>query len=370
MKKTKVLACVLAVALALGAGCLAAGCSSSAASSKDATSSSASASAETRTFTDSLGRQVEVPANITKVVPSGHTANQVLLTFAPDLMVGISQELTDEQAKYIGSQYQSLPVLGAIFGNKGDLNKEAVAATGAQLLIDWGEAKKGMAEDLDNLQQQLNIPCVHIEATLATYDEAYAMLGELLNMPERGKQLGDYCANAYQEVEQAMSTIPEDQRVRVAYLVGESGLAAIAKGSYQGTILDMCATNVVEVEKASGSGLGNEISLEQISLWNPDMIIFGPTSIYDSVAADETWAQISAIANNNYYQVPSDPYIWLNNPPTVNQIMGLQWFPRLCYPQAFSTDMKTAVTSYYKTFYNYQLTDAEYDQLTAKAVAK
>ena len=88
MKKTKVLACVLAVALALGAGCLAAGCSSSA-GSKDATSSSASASAEMRTFTDSLGRQVEVPANITKVVPSGHTANQVLLTFAPDLMVGI-----------------------------------------------------------------------------------------------------------------------------------------------------------------------------------------------------------------------------------------------------------------------------------------
>ena len=190
MKKTKVLACVLAVALALGAGCLVAGCSSSA-GSKDAASSSASASAETRTFTDSLGRQVEVPAHITKVVPSGHTANQVLLTFAPDLMVGISQELTDEQAKYIGSQYQSLPVLGAIFGNKGDLNKEAVAATGAQLLIDWGEAKKGMAEDLDNLQQQLNIPCVHIEATLATYDEAYAMLGELLNLPERGKQLGD-----------------------------------------------------------------------------------------------------------------------------------------------------------------------------------
>lgn len=368
MKKTGMLACALAVALALGAGCLAAGCSASSASSASAGASGDAAA--TRTFTDSLGRQVEVPANITKIVPSGHTANQVLLTFAPDLMVGISQELTDEQAKYIGTKYQDLPVLGAIFGNKGDLNKEAVAATGAQLLIDWGEAKQGMAEDLDNLQEQLGIPCVHIDASLSTYDQAYAMLGDLLNMPERGKELGDYCANAYQEVEQAMASISDDQRVRVAYLVGDAGLSAIAKGSYQGVILDMCATNVVEVEKASGSGLGNEISLEQISVWNPDMIIFGPNSIYDTVSSDETWSQISAIASGNYYQVPSAPYTWLNNPPTINQVMGLQWFPRLCYPQAFSTDMKSVVTDYYKTFYRYELSDAEYADLTAKAVAK
>ena len=363
MKKTGILAVALALVMALGAGCLLAGCSSSA-------SSSASVSAASRTFTDSLGRQVEVPGNITKIVPSGHTANQVLLTFAPEKLVGISQELKDYEAKYIGEKYKTLPVLGAIFGNKGDLNKEAVAATGCEILIDWGEAKEGMAEDLDALQQQLGIPCVHIEATLDTYDQAYAMLGDLLGMPERGKKLGDYCANAYKEVSEAMATVPEDQRVNVAYLVGESGLAAIAKGSFQGTILDMGANNVVVVEKASGSGLGNEISLEQISAWNPEMIIFGPKTIYDTVAADDTWKHIAAIANNNYYEVPAEPYTWLNNPPTVNQIMGLQWFPRLCYPDKFKTDMKSVVTSYYETFYNYTLTDAEYDQLVAKAIRK
>ncbi len=370
MRKTGFLICALVLVAALGAGCLMTGCSSSSSDSKASASASASASVpETRIFTDSLGRQVEIPGTITKIVPSGHTANQVLLTFAPDLMVGISQELSDDQAKYLGKQYQNLPILGAIFGNKGNLNKEEVAATGAQILIDWGESKKGMAEDLDNLQQQLGIPCVHIEATLSTYGEAYAMLGDLLGMTERGKQLGDYCANAYKEVEDAMKTIPEDERVRVAYLVGESGLSAIAKGSYQGAILDMCAVNVVEVEKVSGSGLGNEISLEQISVWDPEMIVFGADSIYDTVADDETWAHIAAIANKNYYQVPSEPYTWLNNPPTVNQIMGLQWFPRLCYPQAFTTDLKSVVSSYYETFYNYKLSDAEYAELVAKAIA-
>ena len=367
MKKTGILAAAVALVMALGVGCVMTGCSSSASSASASTSVDPNG---THVFTDSLGREVEVPNVITKVVPSGHTANQVLLTFAPEKLVGISQELKDYEAKYIGEQYKSLPVLGAIFGNKGDLNKEAVAATGCQILIDWGEAKKGMAEDLDNLQQQLGIPCVHIDATLDTYAQAYALLGDLLGMPERGKQLGDYCAAAYKEVSDVMATVPEDQRVNVAYLVGESGLSAIAKGSYQGAILDMCANNVVVVEKASGSGLGNEISLEQISTWNPQMIVFGPTSIYDTVASDDTWKYIDAIANNNYYQVPSEPYTWLNNPPTVNQIMGLQWFPRLCYPDKFKTDIKSVVMSYYQTFYNYKLTDAEYNELIAKASPK
>ena len=37
--------------------------------------------------------------------------------------------------------------------------QEAVAAAGAQILIDTGEIKDGIAEDLDALQEQLGIPC-------------------------------------------------------------------------------------------------------------------------------------------------------------------------------------------------------------------
>ena len=99
---------------------------------------------ETRTFTDSAGRTVEVPAKIDRIAPAGHTATQVLLTMAPDKLVTISTELTADQAKYLGGDYANLPVTGAAFGAKGDLNKEAVAASGAQILIDTGEIKDGM----------------------------------------------------------------------------------------------------------------------------------------------------------------------------------------------------------------------------------
>lgn len=43
----------------------------------------AEAESGTITFTDDLGRTVELPAQIDKICPSGFTAQQVLLTMAP-----------------------------------------------------------------------------------------------------------------------------------------------------------------------------------------------------------------------------------------------------------------------------------------------
>lgn len=159
--------------------------------------------AETVMFTDSAGREVEVPAQIDKIVPSGHTANMVLLTFAPEKMVGLSQEMSESQQKYLGDRVsEDLPVLGAAFGAKGDLNKEAVAATGAQILIDTGEYKEGIEQDLDDLQEQLGIPCVFIETKLDDWGTCYRMLGELLGLEDRGEEFATYCDDAYSEGEE------------------------------------------------------------------------------------------------------------------------------------------------------------------------
>lgn len=368
--RTRLLAVACAAVLSLGAVAALAGCQGSTGTGGDGGEQTQQATeATTRTFTDSLGREVEIPAQLERIAPSGHTANQVLLTMAPEKMVGVSQALSDDQMKYFeGRIADDLPVLGAAFGAKGDMNKESVAASGAQIVIDTGEPKDGLAEDLDSLQEQLGIPVVFINTPLDDWSSAYEMLGDLLGMEERGAELAAYCADAYQEVSDVMATIPEADRVRVAYLMGDSGLNAIAKGSYQGTVIDMIATNVVEVEKASGSGQGNEISFEQIAVWNPDLVVFGPKSIYDTVGDDAAWAGISAIASGSYYEVPSEPWVWMNNPPTVNQVLGMQWFARLCYPDKFSNDTEDVVKAYYETFYGYSLSDAEYAELTAKAL--
>ena len=368
-RASRFFAVVAAAALCLGIMGLVSGCSSS----NEASSASSSAATQngTRTFTDSLGREVELPAQIDRIAPSGHTANQVLLTMAPEKMVCLSQDLTEDQLKYINlPNYADLPITGAAFGSKGDINKEAVAAADPQVIIDTGEVKDGLEEDMDTLQEQLGIPVVFIETKLEDYGAAYEMLGELLGMPERGKELSDYCAAAYKEVTDVMATIPDSERVNLGYFLGDAGLNTIAKDSYQGQVIDLCANNVAVLEKATGSGQGQEVSLEQIALWNPDLIIFAPDSIYDTVADDPAWDGIAAIDNGNFYETPATPYNWLNNPPTVNQVMGMQWLPRLLYPDKFDTSIADVTKSYYKTFYGYDMSDQEVADMTAKALPK
>ena len=297
---------------------------------------------ETRTFTDSAGRTVEVPAKIDRIAPAGHTATQVLLTMAPDKLVTISTELTADQAKYLGGDYANLPVTGAAFGAKGDLNKEAVAASGAQILIDTGEIKDGMKEDLDTMQQQLGIPVVVIETKMEDYGAAYEKLGELLGMEDRGKELSDYCKAAYDETVSVMSKIPEGDRAKVAYLLGDKGTNTIAKNSYQGQVMDLVADNVADLGKVSGSGAGVEIGMEQLAIWDPAVILFGPDSIYDTVGSDAAFADLSAVKNGSYYKVPGTPWNWL---------------------------YKT-VAGYFKTFYGYDLSESEFNEIAANAQPK
>ena len=321
-----------------------------------------------RTVTDSLGREVEIPAEVERIAASGPVAQQVLLTVAPEKMVGLSGELTDEQLAYLGDDLADLPVFGQIYGGKGDFNKEAVAAADPQLIIDVGEAKDSLAEELDALQEQIGIPCVHIDSTdLRSYADLYDQLAEILDS-EKAAELADYCRNAVAEVEAVVAEVPEDERPRAAYLLGDTGTNAMARGGFQSGIIDMCSENVVVVDDPSSSGKGNEIGLEQIAVWDPELIVFVGDSIYDTVGDDPAWAELTAIKSGNYFRAPSMPYNWISMPASVNQIIGLQWYARLCYPDRFDDDLRDVVGEYYQLFYGHDLTDEEYDALMAGAM--
>ena len=208
---------IAATAMALALAFSLAGCSGGQKESSDQKSDAQAEAPATRTFTDSLGREVELPAQIDRVAASGPLAQNVLLTIAPEKMVGLATKIADDQAKYLGSEYASLDVFGQIYGGKGDFNKEAVAAADPQVVIDVGEAKDGMKDDLDTLQDQIGIPVVHIASSLDSYDKAYTMLGELLGTTDRAKELADYCKKAYDETTSVMASIPESERANVLY---------------------------------------------------------------------------------------------------------------------------------------------------------
>ncbi len=189
-------------------------------------------------------------------------------------------------------------------------------------------------------------------------------------MEDRGKELSDYCKDAYDETVSVMSKIPEGDRAKVAYLLGDKGHEHHREELLPGPGDRPRGDNVADLGKVSGSGAGVEIGMEQLAIWDPAVILFGPDSIYDTVGSDAAFADLSAVKNGYYYKVPGTPWNWLNSPPTVNQVLGMQWLPRLLYPEQYDNDLHKTVAGYFKTFYGYDLSESEFNEIAANAQPK
>ena len=320
-----------------------------------------------RVFTDSTGREVTVDQEISKIAVTGPLGQIVVFAIAPDMLVGIPGAWNPEAKAFLDEQYYSLPVLGQLYGGKGDLNLEELLKAAPQVVIDIGEPKGSIAEDMDALTEQTGIPFVHISAYLESMDETYTMLGELLGLEEEAGVLAETCERIYSRAVEMMQGV---EKVNMLYVTGENGLNVLANGGYHSGVIDMMANNVAVVENVSSKGTGNEVDMEQILNWNPDVIVFSENSIYDTVSEDPVWQNVSAIANNRYYEVPFGPYNWIGQPPAVQRLLGMMWLGKLLYPEAATYDLYDEVAQYYQLFYHCDLTREQYDALMAKAIDK
>ena len=318
-------------------------------------------------FTDACGREVEIPAEVNKIVPMGPPAQMMLLSIAPEKVTGLTRGLNDKEAAFLGEEVAALPEFGSFYGS-GDLNMEALAAAEPDLIIDLGEAKNGNKEDLDGVQEQVGIPVIFIEASLDTTGEAYRTLGEILGLEDRGNELGAYCDDKLAMIKDGMKDIAEEDKVDYLYASGDNGLSVISKDSFHAEVLDMLGNNLAVMEQPTRKGTGDEISAEQLLLWNPEVVFFAPHSIYETAKDDAVWSKMDCVKNDKYYEVPSVPYNWMGMPPAINRFMGMQWVANTLYPEVFDYDMYETTKEYYELFYNYELSEEEFGKITKNAI--
>lgn len=316
-------------------------------------------------FTDDCGREVEVPGVVTAVVPSGPLSQIVMYAIAPEMIVGLASRYQDSAKGIIPEEHMNLPYFGQLY-NTANLNVEELAATGPQLIIDIGRSMDSGKEDMDNLQNVTKIPTVFISTSLETMPQTFRRLGELLGKEEKAEQLAQFCERVYSRTISIMDKVG-DNKVDALYILGQEGTNILAKNSYHSEMIDLLTNNLAVVDNPSSKGSGNEVTLEQIALWNPDFILFASDSIYDTAAEKSTWKEISAVANGNYIEVPEGPHNWMGTPPAVQRYLGMIWLTAELYPEYCDYDVKAEILEYYKLFYSCELSEEQYNNLTANA---
>ncbi len=316
----------------------------------------------TRVFTDSTGRKVTLPVEIKNIAPSGLLAQMFLYALVPDRLVGLASAPTASMKGYIRDEVLALPVFGQFYGTKSNLNLEALIAQRPDVIIDIGEVKKNLAEDLDGLQQRTGLPVIFIDAaSISSYAQTFRTLGSLLNVVLAAQERSIFCEETVRAIEQNQIKIGSlPKRVRIYYGEGSSGFQTVPAGSIHSQVIELIgAENVAAIPATSGAG-GNQVTMEQLLVWNPDIIIMGFGATTQTLNKDSLWQSLRAVKQSRAYTIPDAPYGWFGRPPSINRLIGLYWLGNIAYPDLYPVaELQRQIGTFYNLFYHYKLTEAE-----------
>jgi iron complex transport system substrate-binding protein len=321
----------------------------------------------TKNITDMVGRSLEVPWNITRVLSTAPPTTIAVYVLAPDKLIGVNFEANKQNGNvYMPGKYRALPNVGGWFGKQTG-NFETFISMKPDVILDGDVGVGNFRTTLEERQQKFGaIPNVGVlDARNATqYDGSIRFLGSLLGAEEQAASLSEFYNRVLSTVTSRVASVPEDRKVRVYYAEGPKGLQTDPSGSMHSELIEVAGgVNVADCALTAGMGM-TPVSMEQVTKWNPEVIIVGDPGFYGTIYNDSLWQVIPAVKNHRVYLVPQSPFTWFDRPPGVNRIIGIPWTAKVLYPDKFrDVDMPALTKEFYSKFYHYDLSDSEVNSL-------
>lgn len=306
--------------------------------------------AETITVTDQLGREVVIPSNVERIVSSYYITSSLLIALgAEDRVVGVEMKAdTREIYKKAAPQFLDLPGIGTAK----TINVEEVLALKPDLVIIPYRLKEFIPQF-----EALNIPVVAVEPeSLENFLACVELVGTAIGEEERAKELVDYYTTHVDEVKALTKNV--ENRPKVYLSGGSSYLTTCTSKMYQNDMIEIAGGQNVSSELQDGYWAN--VSVEQILMWNPEVIYSVGYASYglDEVTGDAKLAGVEAVKNNEIYVFPSILEPW--DYPTPSSILGILWLTNQLHPELYSIEEYTEeAENFYETFFDVEVTPEE-----------
>jgi iron complex transport system substrate-binding protein len=329
---------------------------------------SAAAVAEPLHLTDASGRELVIPQPIERIYCTSPVAAVFIYSLAPELLTGWNSKMSPTELAYLTPEARALPILGGWFGKSGTAKLETLLATQPDVILNIGPMTPTYNAFAKRMQAQSGIPVVIADGSLAACADVYELLGQLTGRQERAKELAAYCREKYQHISDLSAQIPAQARVRFYYAEGLQGLETDSETSPHTEGYRVAGgRNVCQLPNQGTLGR-SMVSMEQILLWRPE-VIFARRDKKDALTrppkwlSDRKWQSIPAVTNSRVYSIPFAPFNWMDSPPSVNRMLGIQWAFSCLYPEQVDYDMIHEVQHFYQLFYHYELSEQEAKEL-------
>ncbi len=291
---------------------------------------------------------------ITRVISAGGPADVLLLSLAPEKMLGLASANKDaSRIRYLPTSVAKLPSLGRLSGRGSTLPLEKLIALKPDVIIDVGNVTASYRSQAQRLAAQTRIPYVLVDGNLADAPQQLREVGKLLGVPARAETLAQMAQKILTGAQQTAAQQKGKPALKVYFGRGIDGLETGLAGSIHTEAIEYVGARNVAV--AGNQKILSRVSMEQLLVWQPDVVLTQDPKFYQSLQQSKAWQGVAAVKNKRVYLVPSLPYGWLDGPPSINRLLGLLWLQKTVYPSTQTKQIDAQIQAYFKLFYGHDL---------------
>lgn len=314
----------------------------------------------TRIVTDMGGYDVELPQEVNKVVNLWHANNQVVLLLGgADKLVGTTEIVKGlPWFAYVYPPIKDVEAY-ALKSGDGNYNTEAIIAADPDVVI------TSNAEDAEALRE------VGITAVMVTFrdfdglKECVKVTAEVLggDAPKKAQEFIDYFDGNLELLEERLGDLTEEEKVKVYQIRGENPLQTDGKISIATQWIE--AAGGINVAAAMSDDNQAEVTIESVLAADPEAIIVAkqnPQPVVDDILSNPTWENVTAVKEGKVYPNPVGTFLWSRY--SCEEALQVLWTAKTLYPDKFEDiDMVETVQDFYKDFYDFDMSEADAEQM-------
>jgi len=319
------------------------------------------AAREVREIADATGRRIALPARVRRVYAAGPPASILVFAIAPDRLMGWTSAFREPERPFLPERYASLPVYGRLTGRGNTANVETVVRARPDVIVDYGSIRPTIASLAERVQAQTGIPYLLLDGAFDRMEEAIRQVGAICGEDESAAEWATYVRETLSLIESRVAQLPASRRPKVYYGRGPLGLNTGRAGSINVESIERLGA--INVAASMGQGGLVQVSVEQVLLWNPDVVVTTDPNFYAIARIHPVWRALPAIEAGRLYLAPALPFGWIDFPPSINRLIGLRWLARILYPEVFPEDLRPIVRDFYTRCYHRTPSEAQLDLL-------
>lgn len=324
--------------------------------------STASDNTPTHTITDSAGRQVEIPTEIKKAaVLDAFMTEAIVMSQGGEQIV--SCPAGTKRNVLLKEIYPEIETAVTVTSS-GVINAEALMELKPDVVLIKREIYQSEAEaqKLD----KLGIPYVVVSYdNMAEQIEALRLIASV--MGGRVAQNMETLCQEYERVitlcEERSARIPESERVKVYHSITEAVRTDGENSLGSDWIKTVGCTDVSVGSELKSEGDDYYASIEQIFVWDPDVVICNDASTAEYFKTNEKFQGLRAVRENQVYNIPIGFTRW-GHQGSCETFFGMLWLGTTVYPEVYGDiDLRAEVTDFYQNVAGIQVDDALWDKI-------